>query len=190
MVPPDAESAGKQLWPRLRRVGRSRRSWVKNCVAVGLSGGFIEPLESTAIYIIQSSLRWLVTYFPDSDFAPSLAGRFNSLLEQLYLEIRDFNILHYVTNNRTDDDFWHAARNDLAEAQNLSGTEPQLVAELEQELSTYLSQAGSPCPNSNPKVGPRCPAPKPKCGLGYELPLVLLPFLVWRRRSARATPAT
>jgi tryptophan halogenase len=102
------------------RVGRSRRSWVKNCVAVGLSGGFIEPLESTAIYIIQSSLRWLVTYFPDRDFAPQLATRFNALLEQLYLEIRDFNILHYVTNNRDDTDFWCAARHDLEVPESLS----------------------------------------------------------------------
>ncbi len=106
---------GEGAEPRVikMRVGRSRRSWVKNCVAVGLSSGFIEPLESTAIYIIQNSLRWLVTYFPDLDFSPQLAGRYNDLLEQLYLEIRDFNILHYVTNNREDTDFWHAARNDL-----------------------------------------------------------------------------
>lgn len=106
---------GEGAEPRVikMRVGRSRRSWVKNCVAVGLSSGFIEPLESTAIYIIQNSLRWLVTYFPDLDFSPRLAGRYNDLVEQLYLEIRDFNILHYITNNREDTDFWHAARNDL-----------------------------------------------------------------------------
>ncbi len=102
------------------RVGRSRRSWVKNCVAVGLSGGFIEPLESTAIFIIQKSLQWLVTYFPDRDFAPQLATRFNALLEQLYLEIRDFNILHYLTNNRDDTDFWRAARHDLEVPESLS----------------------------------------------------------------------
>lgn len=107
--------AGEGTEPRVipMRVGRSRRSWVKNCVAVGLSGGFIEPLESTAIFIIQRALRWLVAYFPDMDFSPDLAERFNSEVEQLYLEIRDFNILHYVTNNREDSEFWHAARNDL-----------------------------------------------------------------------------
>ncbi len=107
--------AGDGAEPRVikMRVGRSRRSWVKNCVAVGLSSGFIEPLESTAIFIIQSQARWLVSYFPDLDFSPGLAERYNALLEQIYREIRDFNILHYVTNNRSDTEFWHAARNDL-----------------------------------------------------------------------------
>lgn len=108
---PNGEGAEPRVIPM--RVGRSRRSWVKNCVAVGLSGGFIEPLESTAIFIIQSTLRWLIEYFPSMDFSPDLAARFNSQVEQLYLEIRDFNILHYVTNNREDSEFWHAARNDL-----------------------------------------------------------------------------
>jgi len=108
---PDGEGAEPRVIKM--RVGRSRRSWVKNCVAVGLSSGFIEPLESTAIFIIQNQLRWLVTYFPDRSYSPDLAARYNRVLEQLYLEIRDFNILHYVTNNREDTEFWHAARNDL-----------------------------------------------------------------------------
>ena len=107
--------AGDGAEPRVikMRIGRSRRSWVKNCVAVGLSSGFIEPLESTAIFIIQSQVRWLVSYFPDLDFSPDLAARYNDVLEQVYREIRDFNILHYVTNNREDTDFWRAARDDL-----------------------------------------------------------------------------
>jgi tryptophan halogenase len=95
------------------RVGRSRRSWVNNCVAIGLSGGFIEPLESTAIYIIQKSLRWLAEHFPDRSYEPAQADAFNSLVEQLYVEIRDFNVLHYHTSNRTDSPFWQAARNEI-----------------------------------------------------------------------------
>jgi hypothetical protein len=113
--------AGDGAEPRVikMRVGRSRRSWVKNCVAIGLSSGFIEPLESTAIFIIQSQARWLVSYFPDLEFSPDLAARYNALLEQIYREIRDFNILHYITNNRSDTEFWHAARNDLEVPESL-----------------------------------------------------------------------
>jgi arylsulfatase A-like enzyme len=79
---------------------------------------------------------------------------------------------------------------DLAETLDLSDSQPQLAADLEQDLSAYLAQVGLPCPNQDSSLGPLCPAPKPRCGLGYELPLLLLPFLLWRRRSERATPAT
>ncbi len=95
------------------KVGRAARSWEKNCIAIGLSGGFVEPLESTAIYLIESGLRWLGSYFPDADFAPALARRYNALTERLYREIRDFIVLHYITSNRTDSPYWLAAQHEL-----------------------------------------------------------------------------
>ena len=88
------------------RIGRSKNLWVKNCVAVGLSGGFIEPLESTAIHMIDMSIRWLLAYFPDSDFADPLRNRYNKLMISLYDEVRDFICLHYALGNRTDDPYW------------------------------------------------------------------------------------
>ncbi|MBF9032393.1 tryptophan 7-halogenase [Rhodobacterales bacterium HKCCE3408] len=102
---PDAE-------PRVipMRIGRTERAWVKNVVAVGLSGGFIEPLESTAIHTIDMAVRWLGTYFPDRDFAEPLRARYNKLSTALYDEIRDFICLHYVLGNRTDDPYWIDAR--------------------------------------------------------------------------------
>ena len=95
------------------RVGRNRNAWVKNVVAVGLSGGFIEPLESTAIHMIDTAVRWLTTYFPDSDFADPLRNRFNKLMGNLYDEIRDFIVLHYALGNRTDSQYWIDARTEL-----------------------------------------------------------------------------
>ncbi|MGD1870015.1 MAG: tryptophan halogenase family protein [Neomegalonema sp.] len=92
------------------RVGRTRRSWVKNCVAVGLSGGFVEPLESTAIYMIEMSIRWLSTYLPDRDYPQPLADRFNKNMRDLYEEVRDFIAIHYHLSNRDDTPYWVAAR--------------------------------------------------------------------------------
>ena len=107
-IPEDAE-------PRVipMRVGRNRNAWVKNCVAIGLSGGFIEPLESTAIYMIDMSVRWLLNYFPDSDFADPPRDRFNRIIDSLYNEVRDFICLHYKLGNRTDSQYWIDARTEL-----------------------------------------------------------------------------
>ena len=95
------------------RVGRNRNAWVKNVVALGLSGGFIEPLESTAIHMIDTALRWLITYFPDTDYADPLRNRFNKLMDALYDEVRDFICLHYALGNRTDSQYWIDAREEL-----------------------------------------------------------------------------
>jgi flavin-dependent dehydrogenase len=102
------------LEPRIlkMRVGRAKRSWVKNCVAIGLSGGFIEPLEATAIYMIEMAVRFLVTNWPSNDYPPALADAFNKNMVMLQEEIRDFIVVHYLLSNRTDP-FWLAARNEV-----------------------------------------------------------------------------
>lgn len=104
--------AGMEAEPRVipMRVGRTRRAWVKNCVAIGLTGGFIEPLESTAIYMIEMGLRWLLSYFPNSDYPDPIRDRYNKVSEDLYAEVRDFICLHYALNNRTDTDYWNDVR--------------------------------------------------------------------------------
>jgi tryptophan 6-halogenase len=107
--------AADGLEPRVipLRIGHARRSWVKNCIGMGLSSGFIEPLESTAIYSIEMAIRWLYSYFPDLDFNPALADRYNSLINGFYDELRDFIALHFHLNNRTDSDYWIAAREEI-----------------------------------------------------------------------------
>lgn len=95
------------------RVGRTRRPFVKNCLAIGLSSGFIEPLESTAIHMIEMASRYLFAYFPDKSFDEQLLASYNRAAEQLYDEVRDFIVLHYCLNNRSDDPYWIQAREDM-----------------------------------------------------------------------------
>lgn len=98
--------------PRLLRfrAGRRRAAWVKNVVAVGLAGGFLEPLESTSIHLIQSAIAKLLALFPTPDSMPLAAAKFNRLLAQEYEGIRDLLVLHYHSNERAEP-FWQAVRN-------------------------------------------------------------------------------
>lgn len=91
--------------------GRRRKSWIKNCVAIGLASGFLEPLESTSINIIENSVGWLLQYFPDRDFRPELADEFNRLVAQRYEHVRDFIVLHYKATRRDDSEFWRYCAN-------------------------------------------------------------------------------
>ena len=94
------------------RVGRCRRSWVKNCVAIGLASGFLEPLESTSILSAELASRWLVQHFPSTDFEEPLSRQFNRAVERFYDEVRDFLGLHFSLNNRNDSRYWKAVRNE------------------------------------------------------------------------------
>lgn len=94
------------------RVGYNRRSWVKNCVAIGSSSGFLEPLESTAIMSIELASRWLLQNFPSSDFEEPLQRQFNRTMARFYEEVRDFLGLHFALSNRDDTPYWRAVRNE------------------------------------------------------------------------------
>ncbi|HEY6815171.1 MAG TPA: tryptophan halogenase family protein [Croceibacterium sp.] len=93
------------------RTGRSARSWEANCVAIGLAGGFIEPLESTGIYLIEEGARLLARLMPldGGGFARS-AEAYNRHMASLYEEIRDFIVLHYCVTRRDDTPFWQAVQ--------------------------------------------------------------------------------
>lgn len=88
------------------RVGRRQNVWVKNCLAVGLSSGFIEPLESTAIYMVEHSLGLFVDYLRNAPGSRMAQAKFNTLLGELYDEIKDFVVLHYILSSRRDTAFW------------------------------------------------------------------------------------
>jgi len=103
---------GAALEPRLlnMRVGRRQDFWVKNCVSVGLASGFIEPLESTGIFFIQRSLELLTEYFPDRSFDHALLASYNRRMSDIYDDVRDFVVLHYLLNRRDDKPFWRDSK--------------------------------------------------------------------------------
>ncbi|MCW3849404.1 tryptophan 7-halogenase [Sphingomonas sp. LB-2] len=94
------------------RVGRSRRSWVGNCVAIGLASGFLEPLESTSIQFVDYACRRLLQIMPTRDFEPAPIAKFNAEMEKIYEEIRDFLSLHFTLGNREDTPYWRAVRHE------------------------------------------------------------------------------
>lgn len=94
--------------------GRRLQSWNKNCVAIGLASGFLEPLESTSIYLIQVAILKLLEFFPHTPNEPLKQNEFNRQIKNEYEKVRDFIVLHYHLNQRTDSELWtHCANMNL-----------------------------------------------------------------------------
>lgn len=98
--------------PRLLKftTGMRKKVWHRNCVAIGLSSGFLEPLESTSIWLIQATIMQLLQSLPRSDFSEIDIANFNREIRQKFEQVRDFLILHYKATERTDSAFWKACR--------------------------------------------------------------------------------
>ena len=93
------------------RTGQRRKQWNKNCVAMGLASGFIEPLESTSIHLIQRSVLKLIQMFPYAGIREPEVNEYNSQMEFEFENVRDFIVLHYHVTNRDDTKFWRHCRN-------------------------------------------------------------------------------
>jgi len=91
--------------------GMRNRCWNKNCVAIGLSSGFLEPLESTSIHLIQIAIAKLLTMFPRDHFNEVLINRFNQDMKAEYDNVKDFLIAHYKITERDDTEFWRYVKN-------------------------------------------------------------------------------
>jgi tryptophan halogenase len=92
------------------RAGHVKRFWIGNCVAIGLSSGFLEPLESTSISLIQMGIDKLLHFWPDEPISPALVAEYNRLSVTEFERIRDFIILHYSANGRQHGDLWRYCR--------------------------------------------------------------------------------
>jgi hypothetical protein len=113
--------AAQQITPRKITFTPGHREifWHKNCVAIGVSAGFVEPLEATALVLIEKSAEWISQQLPRERSAMTvLAKRFNLLTLQRWQEIIDFLKLHYVLSNRTDSEYWraHQQQNSIPES--------------------------------------------------------------------------
>ena len=101
------------------RTGRNKRAWVRNCVSIGLSSCFLEPLESTGIYFITASIYQLAKHFPTKALDQNLINSFNREIEFMFDDCRDFVQAHYLTSSRDDTPFWLANKNDLFLSDNI-----------------------------------------------------------------------
>ena len=93
------------------KTGRRKKLWNKNVVAIGLSSGFLEPLESTSIHLIQTGITKLLDFFPSATSQEANAATYNRLGIEEYVSIRDFLVLHYTANKRFGEPLWDYCRN-------------------------------------------------------------------------------
>lgn len=93
------------------RAGIRETIWKKNCLSVGLSSGFIEPLEATALHLVIRGVDFFLRFYPDQDCEQALIDEYNRRMRMDYEEIRDFIVLHYCTTQREDTPFWKRCKN-------------------------------------------------------------------------------
>ena len=92
------------------KTGCREQFWMKNCIALGLSGGFLEPLESTSIFLIQQGIVRFIGLYPDGKLSSILQNEYNRLMTREFTQVRDFIILHYHATQRDDSPFWNYCR--------------------------------------------------------------------------------
>lgn len=145
----DSDVAARHL---KMRVGRVEHSWSANCLAVGLSQGFLEPLEATALHIVQATVEGFIAAFEEGDFTPRHRDAFNRSIAARYEGIRDYIVCHYRVNRRTDTPYWRDNAGNAALSDSLKAimtcwfTGGDLVAEIaRQNIAGYYSPISWHC---------------------------------------------
>jgi tryptophan halogenase len=93
------------------KTGVREKLWNKNCISIGLSAGFLEPLESTSLFLIQQGISRFITLFPTSNVSDVVRDEYNIQMLKEFHQVRDFIILHYVATEREDSPFWRYCKN-------------------------------------------------------------------------------
>lgn len=134
------------------KVGRVDKSWAGNCLAVGLAQGFIEPLEATALHIVQSTVEGFLDAYEKGGFTPEHRDAFNAAIAARYEGIRDYIVCHYRVNRRTDTAYWrdNAANDKLSDSLKAIltcwFTGRDLEAEIQnQDIARYYAPASWHC---------------------------------------------
>jgi tryptophan halogenase len=132
------------------KVGMREQAWHRNCIAIGLAGGFLEPLESTGLYLSDLAAVLLTEYFPDQGDRDTLAFRYNRIMSNRFFEVLDFINMHYCLTRRTDTEFWRDVRkpgriNDRLAAK-LDYWRQKPVAQVDFEDQYLPGQPTSPAP--------------------------------------------
>ena len=94
-------------------IGQLESHWSKNCLALGLSQGFIEPLEATALHLVQTSIDSFITLFEQGDFTNKYQTTYNKIVNERFESVRDYIVAHYKLNSRHDSDYWKENRENL-----------------------------------------------------------------------------
>ena len=135
------------------KVGHREKAWVRNCIAIGLAGSFIEPLESTGLYLSDLAAVMLTEHFPYHDDMEPLAFRFNRIMANRFYEVLDFINMHYCLTRRTDTKFWREVQRPERMTGRLRAkldfwrVKPPTVADFEDQW--FPSQTDSPLPSGN-----------------------------------------
>ena len=110
------------------KVGRVAEHWAKNCLAVGLSQGFIEPLEATALDMVQETVVRFIEAVNKGEFSDRYRGEFNTRISRRFDAVRDYIVCHYRINSRSDTDYWHDA-----------GTNERISSSLREILQSWIA---------------------------------------------------
>ncbi|WP_144391827.1 tryptophan halogenase family protein [Pleionea sediminis] len=124
------------------KVGRTAHHWFKNCLGVGLSQGFIEPLEATALHLVQVTIQEFMLNCEEGNFTDQNRDKFNQLMNRRFEGVRDYIVAHYRLNSRTDTEYWRANASNQKLSESLIRILNSWTGGLKHDLDEEIEQQG------------------------------------------------